>query len=113
MLRKCRRRFSASSTETHDAWLALNEILINEGIERPGTANPAIQAEPAGNIGNEASLSVDRKLSTFYMPGAGNTGSLNYKLSKDTKVKEVIVLRNPADHSNEQCPCRMRVGGIR
>ncbi|MEK5396069.1 beta-N-acetylglucosaminidase domain-containing protein [Paenibacillus sp. FSL K6-2859] len=88
------------STETQDAWLALNEILVNEGIERPGTANPAIQAEPAGVIGNEASLSVDQKLSTFYMPGTGNTGSLNYKLSKDTRVKEVIVLQNPSDHSN-------------
>jgi len=32
VLRKCRRRFSASSTETHDAWLALNEILINKGL---------------------------------------------------------------------------------
>lgn len=88
------------STVNHNAWLALNEILINEGIERPGTANPAIQAVPAGNIGNEASLSVDQRLSTFYMPGAGNSGSLNYKLSKDTKVKEVIILQNPSDISN-------------
>lgn len=88
------------STVNHNAWLALNEILINEGIERPGTSKPAIQAEPAGSIGNEASLSVDQRLSTFYMPGAGNSGTLNYKLSKDTKVKEVIILQNPSDVSN-------------
>lgn len=94
------------STVNHNAWLALNEIIVNEGIERPGASNLAIQANPAGSLGNEAMQSVDKRLSTFYSPASGNAGYLNYKLAKDTQVKEIIILQNPSESSNAEVSIR-------
>lgn len=88
------------STKDYSYWLALNEIIVNEGMERPGTVVPALEADPPGSIGNEAFKATDHKLSTFYTPkGNSSSGYLNVKLT-ETEVSEVIVLQNPAAISN-------------
>ncbi|RIX52502.1 hypothetical protein D3P08_13030 [Paenibacillus nanensis] len=89
------------STETHNVWLALNEIIVNEGLERPGAENPSIRANPQGGAGNEGVYAIDRRLSTFYTPaGDPASGQLAYKLSNETKLKEVIILQSPSHISN-------------
>lgn len=89
------------STQSHNAWLALNEIIVNEGLERPGAENPSIQANPQGAAGNEAIYAIDHQLSTFYTPrGDAAPGQLSYKLSGETKLKEIIILQSPDHLSN-------------
>ncbi|MDQ6422953.1 beta-N-acetylglucosaminidase domain-containing protein [Paenibacillus sp. LHD-117] len=89
------------STQTHDAWFALNEIIVNEGLDRPGSENPSIQVNPQGATGNEGLYAIDHQLSTFYTPsGEPATGQLTYKLSNETKLGEVIILQNPSRISN-------------
>ena len=84
------------ATENHQYWLALNEILVNEGMDRPGAEIPALEVDPPGDLGNEASDVIDSKLSTFYTPiGDPQPGYLNYKLSQDTELSEAIVLQGP------------------
>ncbi|WP_233879464.1 beta-N-acetylglucosaminidase domain-containing protein [Virgibacillus halodenitrificans] len=84
------------STEKNSKWLALNEIIVNEGMEKPGTKNLTVQAEPKGAPGNEAAHVIDGKLATFYTPeGDAQAGQLNYKLSENTKVGELLILQSP------------------
>ncbi|WP_342434124.1 beta-N-acetylglucosaminidase domain-containing protein [Neobacillus sp. FSL H8-0543] len=85
------------STKTHNSWLALNEIIVNEGLEKPGTENLALKVEPQGVAGSEAINAIDQRLSTFYTPkGEPQAGSLNYKLSKNTEISQVILLQDPS-----------------
>ncbi|GAB6990355.1 beta-N-acetylglucosaminidase domain-containing protein [Paenibacillus pini] len=89
------------STETNNAWLALNEIIVNEGMEKPGIKNAAIESQPSGKSGSEASMAIDHKLSTFFMPsGEAKPGVLNYKLSEGSKLKKLIILQGPSSLSN-------------
>ncbi|WP_200411487.1 beta-N-acetylglucosaminidase domain-containing protein [Virgibacillus salexigens] len=84
------------STENHNVWLGLNEIIVNEGMEKPGPKNLAVNANPKGSNGNEAVQAIDGKLATFYTPnGDAQAGQLNYKLSKDTEVGSVMILQSP------------------
>jgi len=95
------------STANHNSWLALNEIIVNEGLERPGTDIPALQVEPQGDIGSEAVKAIDQKLSTFYSPkGNKKSGFLNYKLSKDTELNQLIILQDPTAISNAEVSVR-------
>lgn len=91
------------TTVDNAGWLALNEILVNEGIERPGAESPVIQAQPPGDPGNEAIYAADRKLSTYYTAGGGDAGQpgyLNYKLYKYTELSQLVILQNPGTVSN-------------
>ncbi|MFX3635384.1 MAG: beta-N-acetylglucosaminidase domain-containing protein [Candidatus Pristimantibacillus sp.] len=89
------------STDNQGSWLALNEIIVNEGIARPGTESPAIQATPQGALNNEAIQAIDHKLSTFYTPTVGTVpGQLNYKISNETKLSEIIIMQSPFGLSN-------------
>ncbi|NOV03722.1 beta-N-acetylglucosaminidase domain-containing protein [Paenibacillus planticolens] len=95
------------STENYNAWLALNEIIVNEGLDKPGTELPAFQVNPQGETGKEAFYTTDHKLSTFYTPkGDAKPGYLNYKLSKFTEVSQVIILQNPTSISNAEVSVR-------
>ena len=99
------------STKNNNVWMALNEIIVNEGLEKPGTENPALKANPIGNFGNEAINAIDHKLSTFYMPkGDPNPGYLNYKLSNETRLSEVLVLQSPTAISNAEVSVRDQKG---
>ncbi|MFJ7932921.1 beta-N-acetylglucosaminidase domain-containing protein [Sporosarcina sp. NPDC096371] len=99
------------STKTNNVWMALNEIIVNEGLEKPGTENPALKANPIGDLGNEAIQAIDHKLSTFYMPkGDPSPGYMNYKLSTTTKLSEVLVLQSPAVISNAEVSVRDQKG---
>jgi hyaluronoglucosaminidase len=89
------------STKTHNYWFALNEIIVNEGMARPGKENPSLSANPAGENGSEAEKAIDHKLATFYTPaGEPKEGSLTYKLSKHTQLSEIIILQDPGAISN-------------
>lgn len=89
------------STKNSNAWFALNEIIINEGIESQTSGNPAFEVNPDGNVRNTVELVIDNKLSTFYTPkGDSNKGSLLYKLSDYTGVGELIILQGPTAISN-------------
>ncbi|WP_171686528.1 beta-N-acetylglucosaminidase domain-containing protein [Paenibacillus planticolens] len=95
------------STANNEAWLALNEIIVNEGLDKPGTELPAFQVNPQGDTGKEAFYTTDHKLSTFYTPkGDAKPGYLNYKLSKFTEVSQVIILQNPTSISNAEVSVR-------
>ena len=95
------------STEDHNVWFALNEIIVNEGDEKPGAENYTIQADPQGEIGYEAKQAIDQKLSTFYTPkGDKKPGKLSYKVSKETQLDEVIVLQSAAAISNAEISLR-------
>lgn len=84
------------STENHAKWLALNGIIVNEGLGNPEVENLAITANPPGGTGNEAMQAIDGKLASFYTPkGESSPGYLNYKLSDETKISQFIVLQNP------------------
>ncbi len=84
------------STKYHKNWLALNKIIVNEGMERPGTENQAIIADPTGERGHEAFHVIDDNLSSFYtQKGEAQGGNLNYKLSQETELSKVIVLQDP------------------
>ncbi|GAA0591596.1 hypothetical protein GCM10009001_04640 [Virgibacillus siamensis] len=99
------------STEDANKWLALNEIIVNEGSLKPGTDDLTIEADPQGVDGHEAWRVKDQKLSTYYMP-AGNqgTGSLNYKLTKGNTLEDVILLQNPDHVSNADVLIRDKEG---
>ncbi|MYL59637.1 hypothetical protein GLW20_19185, partial [Virgibacillus halodenitrificans] len=95
------------STENHQVWLGLNEIIVNEGMEKPGPENLAVQAEPIGAAGNEAAQVIDGKLATFYTPkGDAQTGQLNYKLTQETRVGELLILQNPQAVSDAEVSIR-------
>ena len=99
------------STENNNVWMALNEIIVNEGLEKPGTENPALKANPIGSFGNEAINAIDHKLSTFYMPkGDSSPGYLNYKLSNETRLSEILVLQSPTAISNAEVSVRDQKG---
>ncbi|OBZ12769.1 beta-N-acetylglucosaminidase domain-containing protein [Bacillus sp. FJAT-26390] len=91
------------STVNDSSWLALNEIIVNEGLPNTGRENPSIQASPQGSLGNEAEAAIDHKLSTFYTPVAGaGAGALNYKLSNETELSKVIIMQSPLGGSNAE-----------
>ncbi|MEC2159640.1 beta-N-acetylglucosaminidase domain-containing protein [Virgibacillus halodenitrificans] len=95
------------STESHQMWLGLNEIIVNEGMEKPGPENLAVQAEPKGTAGNEEAHVIDGKLATFYTPkGDAQAGQLIYKLTQETKVGELLILQNPQAISNAEVSIR-------
>ncbi|OAB46850.1 beta-N-acetylglucosaminidase domain-containing protein [Paenibacillus antarcticus] len=99
------------STENMNSWLALNEIIVNEGIARPGTDNPSLQAIPQGTLGSEAIFAIDHKLATFYTPsGESKQGQLNYKFSNETKLREVIIMQSPLGISNAGISVRDKNG---
>ncbi|WP_136606235.1 beta-N-acetylglucosaminidase domain-containing protein [Paenibacillus dokdonensis] len=95
------------STETNNAWLALNEIIVNEGMEKPGSGSASIESQPAGKGGSEAGMAIDRKLSTFFMPaGDAKPGILNYQLALGSKLKKLIILQGPSSLSNADISVR-------
>lgn len=95
------------STKNHPNWLALNEIIVNEGLERPGTQNHTLKAVPQGDPGREVINVIDQRLSTFYKPkGEPQEGSLNYKISKNTQLSQVIFLQDPSAISDAEVSVR-------
>ncbi|GGJ98262.1 hypothetical protein GCM10007063_20720 [Lentibacillus kapialis] len=95
------------STDNHNVWLALNEIIVNEGMAKPGPENLAVEADPKGANENEAALAIDGKLSTFYTPeGDSQAGQLNYKLSQETELSKVMILQNPQTIANAEVSIR-------
>lgn len=95
------------STVNDATWLALNEILVNEGLPNTARENPSIQASPQGPLGNEADYAIDHKLSTFYTPMAQTeSGVLNYKLSHETELSKVIIMQSPLGISNAEVSVR-------
>ena len=95
------------STEDSPKWLALNGIIVNEGLEQIGIENPALKVDPAGEVGNEGIQAIDRKLSTFYTPkGDPSPGYLNYKLSNETELSDLIILQSPTAISNAKVSVR-------
>ena len=95
-----------SNTE-NKAWFAINEILINDGVENSNTTNPALVANPEGAIGNSSDMVFDKKLATFYTPeGDSLDGELTYKLSDYTDVGELIILQGPSGISNANVEVR-------
>lgn len=95
------------STADHNAWLALNEIIVNEGEKKPKNEDLAVQAKPQGKSGYEARLTNDQKLSTFYMPEEEQAkGNLTYKLTKETAIDHFIILQNPDAISNANVSIR-------
>ncbi|MEG1287327.1 MAG: beta-N-acetylglucosaminidase domain-containing protein [Clostridium sp.] len=99
------------STENNNVWFAINEIIVNEGMERPGTNNPAFDVNPQGGIGYEALFSADKKLATFYTPeGDATEGHLSYKFSDKTNMGELIILQSPTGISNAKVSVRDQKG---
>lgn len=95
------------STKDHPYWLALNEIIVNEGLERPSTQNHTLKAVPQGEPGKEVINVIDQRLSTFYKPeGEPQTGSLNNKISKNNQLSQVIILQDPSAISNAEVSVR-------
>ena len=95
------------STGNHSKWLALNQIIVNEGQKLPGKEDLTIEANPAGKDGHEASQSKDQRLSTFYTPQEEHkSGYLNYKLSKETELSDIVILQNPEVISNADVTIR-------
>ncbi|ASK62202.1 hypothetical protein CFK37_08530 [Virgibacillus phasianinus] len=95
------------STADNDVWLALNEIIVNEGSVKPGNEDFTIQANPKGMNGYEAWRAKDQKLSTYYTPrGDEEAGHLTYKLVKETEIDDVIILQNPKAISNAKVSVR-------
>lgn len=95
------------TTVDNAGWLALNEILVNEGIEKPGMDNPAIQAVPQGKAGNEAQAAIDGKIATFYTTeGNSTSGYLNYKMSRHTRLDQIRILQSPSSISNAKVQVR-------
>ncbi|MDQ8735162.1 beta-N-acetylglucosaminidase domain-containing protein [Paenibacillus sp. LHD-38] len=89
------------STVNDSSWLALNEIIVNEGLANAGSENPSIQANPEGRLGNESNYAIDHKLSSFYAPAKETeSGVLNYKLSRETELSKVIIMQSPLGISN-------------
>src|SRR5699024_2695732 len=89
------------STEDHPVWLALNQIIINEGEALPGKDDLTIEATPEGKEGYEASQSKDQRLGSFYTPiNDESSGYLTYKTVKETALDEVVILQSPDAISN-------------
>ncbi|CQR47248.1 Hyaluronoglucosaminidase precursor [Paraliobacillus sp. PM-2] len=89
------------STEENSKWLALNEIIINNGINGSENESLELQVEPKGKNDNSANYVIDKKLSTFYMPeDKADSGYLNYKLTTKTDLEQLIILQNPTGISN-------------
>lgn len=99
------------STADNNVWMALNEIIVNEGSLKPGTKDFTIQADPQGMNGYEAWRATDQKLSTYYTPeGDKEAGHLTYKLAKETAIDQVIILQNPKAISNAKVSIRDEKG---
>lgn len=98
------------ATESNIAWLALNEIIVNEGMEKPGSENVSITAQPPGKSGSEAGTAIDRKLSTFFMPSGDGPGTLTYKLFSGSKLEKLIVLQGPSSISGAELSVRDEKG---
>ncbi|MFX3635380.1 MAG: beta-N-acetylglucosaminidase domain-containing protein [Candidatus Pristimantibacillus sp.] len=99
------------TTVDRAGWLALNEIIVNEGIEKPGSESPVIQAQPQGDSGNEPVYAADQQLSTFYTPqGTPQPGSLHYKVFKHTELSQMIVLQSPTAISDATISIRDEQG---
>ena len=95
------------SKNNSNAWLALNEILINDGINIDTNTNLSLIAKPEGELSNNSESVIDKKLSTFYTP-AGETleGELLYRLSDYSEVGELIILQGPTGISNASVQIR-------
>ncbi|MHA0856131.1 beta-N-acetylglucosaminidase domain-containing protein [Paenibacillus sp. CMAA1364] len=99
------------TTVDRAGWLSLNEILVNEGIEKLGMESPVIQSQPLGALGNEAIYAADQQLSTYYTPiGNSLSGSLNYKVFKHTELSQIIILQSPTAISNAIVSIRDEAG---
>ncbi len=99
------------TTVDRAGWLSLNEILVNEGIEKPGTESPVIQSQPLGASGNEAVYAADQQLSTYYTPKDNSqSGSLVYQVFKHTELSQIIVLQSPTAISNATVSVRDEAG---
>ena len=95
------------SKNNSNAWLALNEILINEGINIDTNTNLEIIAKPEGELSNTSSTVIDKKLSTFYTPaGEALEGELLYRISDYSEVSELIILQGPTGISNANVEIR-------
>lgn len=95
------------STEDHPVWLALNQIIINEGEALPGKDDLTIEATPEGKEGYEASQSKDQRLGSFYTPiNDESSGYLTYKTVKETALDEVVILQSPDAISNANVTIR-------
>ncbi|WP_068776036.1 beta-N-acetylglucosaminidase domain-containing protein [Paenibacillus sp. FJAT-26967] len=99
------------TTIDRPGWLALNEILVNEGIAKPGTESPFVSAQPLGDSDHEAIYAADHKLSSYYTP-KGNllTGIMNYKVFKYTDLSQILVLQSPTAISNAKVSIRDEQG---
>ena len=95
------------SKNNSNAWLALNEILINEGINIDTNTNLSLIAKPEGELSNNSETVIDKKLSTFYTPaGEELEGELLYRLSDYSEVGELIILQGPTGISNASVEIR-------
>lgn len=95
------------TTVDNAGWLALNEIFVNEGIEKPEMDNPAIQAVPQGKSGNEVAKAIDGQIATFYtQEGDSSSGNLNYKMSRYTELDQIRILQSPSSLSDAKVSIR-------
>ncbi|MGL5380029.1 beta-N-acetylglucosaminidase domain-containing protein, partial [Clostridium sp.] len=95
------------STKNSNAWLALNEILVNGGKEELVNQNPAFEVKPQGESNASIDFTIDNKLSTFYTPGGNEKeGELLYKISNYTDIGELIILQSPTGISNANVEVR-------
>lgn len=95
------------SKNNSNAWLALNEILINEGVNIDTNTNLSLIAKPEGELSNNSETVIDKKLSTFYTPaGEELEGELLYRLSDYSEVGELIILQGPTGISNANVKIR-------
>ena len=95
------------SKNNSNAWLALNEILINDGINIDTNTSLSLIAKPEGELSNTSESVIDKKLSTFYTPaGEALGGELLYRLSDYSEVGELIILQGPTGISNASVQIR-------
>ncbi|QQL45665.1 beta-N-acetylglucosaminidase domain-containing protein [Sulfuriroseicoccus oceanibius] len=102
-------RILATKTYPH-RWIRISEVLINDGAYIRTTNDPTYVSNPIELKGHGPEMMVDGDLTTSYRPntqdGKIKSGSISYKLSEDTRLKQINIVQDGNAISNAKVMVR-------
>lgn len=108
------RYFRILATKTYtQRWVRISEILINNGKYIKSTHNPTFISKPIDLKNHGPEKMFDGDLTTSYRPNTNNgqikRGSITYKLSENTNIKQVNIVQDGNAISNAKVMVRTGV----
>lgn len=87
-------------------WVALNEILINDGEYFPSIIDPTFETNAAEQRGFEIQNLTDGNLTTAFKPDGTENGSLVYNLSDGKAISRINIVQSGSSISNAKVSVR-------